>query len=327
MANLDQFRAALRAMEGQVVAFESATLLSVLAELRRGDVSDQRLRALQRPGSSALAGATRPILLPAAKSGKSVAVIGVRGIATYDLDFQPFCFSSVALSRAVTQAAVDPGIEAVVLDIDSPGGYVTGTQEAADAIFAARKKKRVTALVNPLAASAAYWLASQADTIIGVPSADVGSIGVFMCHYDFSAALADAGIRPTFIYAGDHKTEGNPTQPLGAEAKAFYQAEINKTHRDFVGAVARGRGTSAETVRMTFGKGRCLSARDALKLGMIDAIAPPDQAMQSMIAGSAPSRSTPSASAGYWAIIEEEARQTPLPGDRFRAILEEEARR
>jgi signal peptide peptidase SppA len=327
MSSFDTLRAAIRAMDGKIVAFESATLLSIIAELRRGDVSDQRLRTLRRPGSMAASASTRSTMVPTAKAGRYTAVIPAHGVAVYDVDFQPYCFSTLALSRTVAAAAADPTVENIAIDIDSPGGYVTGTQEAADAVYAARKKKAVVALVNPLAASAAYWIASQAETIIGVPSADVGSIGVFMTHYDLSEAFAEAGIRPTFIYAGKHKVEGNSMQPLAAEAKAFYQTQVDATYSDFTKAVARGRSTSVQTVLQNFGKGRCYDAQTALKLGMIDAIAPIDAAMQRVVSGTLPGRNAPSAAAGYRAQLAAHAATSPLPGDRYRAVIEMERQR
>jgi ClpP class serine protease len=146
-------------------------------------------------------------------------VLSLHGVAMYDSEWQPYCFSTLLLSQIMGRLAADPQIETIVLDIDTPGGMVTGTQEAADAVFAARRKKRVIGLVNPLCASAGYWIASQCSEIVGVPSADIGSIGVFMCHYDCSAMLADAGIKPTYIFAGEYKTEGNSSEPLARKAR------------------------------------------------------------------------------------------------------------
>ena len=119
-----------------------------------------------------------PMIIPAGKGGKATALVSARGVALYDVEFQPYCFSTLLLGQTVTALANDPEVGTVIVDIDSPGGLVTGTPEAGDAIFAARSGAQVVALINPLAASAAYWLASQAAEVVAVPSADVGSIGV-----------------------------------------------------------------------------------------------------------------------------------------------------
>jgi signal peptide peptidase SppA len=180
-------------------------------------------------------------------------------------------FSTSLLAVIMDHLANDPSVDTIVLDINTPGGHVTGTQEAADAVWKARQK-RGHRHRQSACASAGYWIGSQCTKLIAVPSADIGSIGVFMCHYDCSAMLADAGIKPTFIYAGEYKVEGNSMEPLGDEAKAWFQSEVDQTYQDFLAAVARGRGITADKVLEKFGKGRCYGAPMAKKVGMIDEI-------------------------------------------------------
>lgn len=311
MSKFDEFRHVLRSMDGSVTAFESATLLSIIAELRRGDVSDQRLRALQRPSRQAVGSpSSRPTMAPTAKAGKFTAVVQMRGVATYNFEWPGYAFSTLGLARAMHQLGTDPSVENIVLDIDTPGGAVTGTQEAADAVWETRQRKPVVALVNALCASAGYWIGSQCTSIVGVPSADVGSIGVLMLHIDQSKMLADLGIAPTFIYAGPRKTEGNSLEPLSAAAKQFYQGEVDKTYTKFVSSVARGRAVPMEDVRSKMGGGRCFGAEDALRAKMIDAIQTPDSAVAQIASGIIPRRSA----------------SLQRPGDEHRARLTELAR-
>jgi signal peptide peptidase SppA len=233
--------------------------------------------------------------MPAGRGGYtqngSVAVVSCHGVALYSDEFQPYCFSTRQLAQVVNRLAADNSVSTIILDIDSPGGAVTGTKEAGDAVFAARSKKSVIALVNPLAASAAYWIASQATTIIAVPSADVGSIGVFMLHVDLSQALKAAGVKPTYIFAGRYKVEGNAYQPLADSAKAYLQAEVDDVYSDFVGVVARGRRTAMATVKTQFGQGRTMSANAAKLAGMVDRIEAPDAAVSRIIGASGGNRS------------------------------------
>jgi signal peptide peptidase SppA len=135
------------------------------------------------------------------------------------------------------------------------------------------------AQVNSLAASAAYWLASQADEIISIPSGTAGSIGVFTAHQDLSKALAQEGIDITLISAGKYKVEGNPFEPLTPEAKAVLQDRVDTAYAQFVKDVAQGRGVSQASVRDGYGQGRALGAKEALKAGLIDAIATMDQTL------------------------------------------------
>lgn len=214
----------------------------------------------------------------------AVAVISCRGIALYDSEYQPFCFSTRLLAQTMNRLAADNSISTIILDIDSPGGAVTGTKEAGDAVFAARAKKPVIALVNPLAASAAYWVASQATQIIAVPSADVGSIGVFMLHTDYSGMLKQEGIKPTYIFAGRFKTEANPLEPLTDAARTYRQSEVDTIYAAFVAAVARGRGTTVATAKDKFGQGRTMYANAAMSVGMVDRIEAPDAAVSRIVA-------------------------------------------
>lgn len=193
-----------------------------------------------------------------------------RGSALDDL-FGPVA-SAERFALTMRQAAADPAVGAIVLDIHSPGGSVAGIPEAVAAVRDANAQKPVVAAANHLAASAAYWIASAAREIIVTPAGEVGSIGVFAAHQDISQALDKAGVKVSLISAGKHKTEGNPYEPLTDEARESIQARVNEFYGMFVADVARGRKTSADTVRETFGEGRMVGAKQAVSLGMADGV-------------------------------------------------------
>lgn len=180
--------------------------------------------------------------------------------------------STELLAAEFRQALNDPGVKAIVFDVDSPGGGVYGVAELAAEIQAARGRKPIVAVANSLMASAAYWLASATDDITVTPSSEVGSIGVFAIHQDISESMAAAGVRTTLVSAGKYKTEGNPFEPLGDEARGAMQARVNDYYEMFVGAVAKGRGVTPSDVRGGFGQGRVVGAREAVRLGMADRI-------------------------------------------------------
>ena len=187
--------------------------------------------------------------------------------------------STPDVTAALRSLVANQEVGTILLDIDSPGGTVTGVPELADAIFAAREQKRIVALCDALAASAGYWLAAQAHEIICVPSGMVGSIGVFTAHEDLSKRAELLGVKVTLISAGKFKTEGNPFEPLSDETKAMLQARVDDAYELFVKAVARGRGVKASEVRNGFGEGRVLTTDDAKAAGMIDRIATRDDAI------------------------------------------------
>jgi signal peptide peptidase SppA len=169
-------------------------------------------------------------------------------------------------------AMADPDVARIVFDVDSPGGSVEGIEELGEEIRAARGQKPMTAVANYLMASAAYWLASQADEIVASPSSLVGSIGVYAVHQDWSGAYEQAGVKPTLIKAGKYKAEGIDFEPLSDDAIAHFQESVDDSYDAFVGAVSKGRGVPAATVRSGYGEGRALTARRAKAEGLVDRI-------------------------------------------------------
>lgn len=180
----------------------------------------------------------------------------------------------------VDAAANNPGISRIVLDLNTPGGAVSGVPELAAKIREVAKSKPVIAVANHLAASAGYWIAAAASQVVASPSARVGSVGVYMMHEDYSAALEREGIKPTLISAGQYKTEGDPFLPLSDEARAEFQRQVDAIYDRFVSALAKYRGVSAQRVLESYGKGRVLDADSALAAGMVDRVATLDQVLR-----------------------------------------------
>jgi signal peptide peptidase SppA len=183
--------------------------------------------------------------------------------------------SSYATIRAqLAQAVADRSVDRILLFVDSPGGSAQGVQEVFADVLAAGKVKKTIAYVEN-AASAAYWIASAASEITATVSAEVGSIGVFGLHLSFAGALEQAGVEPTYIVSrqSPHKTDGNPHEPLSAEAKAEFQRDVDRIAANFIADVARGRRlVSTSDVIKRFGGGRTLPAPEALRAGMIDRV-------------------------------------------------------
>lgn len=155
------------------------------------------------------------------------------------------------IEAALARGLKDDEVDTILLDVNSPGGYVSGCFDCADAIFAARGTKPILAFANDHAYSAAYALASSADEITVTRTGGVGSIGVIAMHSDVSEAVAKEGVKITFIYAGKHKKDGNNYEPLSADAKARFQARVDSHYEIFVASVARNRGMEEAAVRAT----------------------------------------------------------------------------
>jgi signal peptide peptidase SppA len=231
---------------------------------RAGDLSRQTIKATLSDPTEGIGVSAPP----------TVAVIPIRGIIEPRRSFWTEYFGGTALESLHVQfqkALADDTVKSIVFDVCSPGGDAVGVEEMANEIRAARGRKPMLSVCNCRAASAAYWLGCQADEFVGLQAAaECGSVGVFCCHIDVSALNEMVGIRPTYIFAGAHKVEGNPDEPLSDEAQAFYQGQVDNIYARFVASVAKGRGVTPAKVKADFGQGRCYLVPQAVALGMLD---------------------------------------------------------
>lgn len=180
--------------------------------------------------------------------------------------------------RSQMQAALaDSDVKMIVFDVNTSGGVASGCSELALEIFQARSQKPSLSVVDARCYSAGYFLASSAGRMISTPSGGIGSIGVLAMHLDYSDALAENGIKLTFIIAGDRKVDGNSYQRLSARAKASIQKDVDYHYELFVQAVARNRDISEEEVRAT--EAGCYLPPEALELNLIDEVLPPAEAI------------------------------------------------
>ena len=164
-----------------------------------------------------------------------------------------------AVSEAFEAARDRADVQAVFLDIDSPGGTVNGTPELAALVAEVSKAKYTYAFTDGQMCSAAYWIASQADAIFATLSARVGSIGVLMPMLDESKAFEQAGLKVELFAAGKYKSIGVAGTSLTDEQRAWLQAQVDETYADFKTAVlARGRRITPDVM-----EGQCFSGRKA----------------------------------------------------------------
>lgn len=166
----------------------------------------------------------------------------------------------------------DPNVSSVIIDMDSPGGAVFGTPEAAAKMKALSGKKKIVVYANPGVFSAAYWVASQASELYVLPSGYVGSIGTLIVHQDFSGYYSDLGITTTVIKTPDRKAETNSMEPLTEGARKRLEADAERIYEQFVTDVATGRNVSEDYVRKNFGQGGVLNSEEALRVGAVDGI-------------------------------------------------------
>lgn len=210
------------------------------------------------------------------RASGNIAVVPIHGVIEQKSSLYSMFFGGFSTDwgeQAIQQLASDRSVSAIVLDVDSPGGTSYGVEELSNVIHAARDRKPIHAVANSMAASAAYWLATSASSLSVTPGGDVGSVGVYAMHVDFSKALENDGIKVSVVKAGKYKAELNSYEPLSDGARDNLQEMVDATYGRFVGALARNRGVSRQEVREKYGQGRVLSSEKALAAGMVDRVA------------------------------------------------------
>jgi signal peptide peptidase SppA len=221
---------------------------------------------------------------PRPGAGSTLALIPIIGTLTQrvQLMMSAETRSTADIAAEVRAAAMADGVDAIVLEIDSPGGEVFGVPEAWASIRESARVKPIVAHANSVAASAALYLASAATEFWATPSGLVGSVGVYALHVDASKALEQMGEAWDFIVAkkSPYKVERNPAGPLTGEARDHAQAEVDRYMAMFVRDLAKGRGVSEKRVESDFGGGRMLSPAEAVAVGMADQVGTFDQAIR-----------------------------------------------
>lgn len=192
--------------------------------------------------------------------------------------------------QQLKNAAGDPSIRAIVLDIDSPGGMVAGCAETAGLVREISQRKPVVAVANSDTCSAAYAIASGANIIVATESSRVGSIGVVYVHADHSKALEKKGVAVTIFQGGKHKTDGHPFGPLSEEVVREMQDNIAAHHQAFVNLVIAGRPQLREKqIRDT--EARVYRGEEAVALGLADRVGTFEQSVVLAESGQVPTRS------------------------------------
>ncbi len=226
--------------------------------------------------SLVIAVAVNPGSKPAARTGGQngeVGVIYIEGAITTDrgggglLAVQTGSEETAAILRA---AARDPGLKAVVIRLNSPGGTAAAAQEIGAELERLRKSgKKVVASMGDTAASGAYWIAAGADQIVANPGTLTGSIGVIMERLDLQGLYGKIGADTETFKSGPYKDMGSSTRPSTPEERAIYQSMIDDIYSQFIDHVAQGRHMDVSEIR-PLADGRVFTGRQAKELGLVD---------------------------------------------------------
>ncbi len=168
--------------------------------------------------------------------------------------------------------AEDPGIRAIVLRVDSPGGGAAASQEIYDYIRGVQKQGiPLVVSMGSVAASGGYYIACSADTIFANPGTLTGSIGVVMSFTNLEELFGKLGMDFEVIKSGEFKDTGSWNRQMTADERALLQETIDDIHAQFVEAVAGGRGMEYDAVA-ALADGRIFSGRQALEAGLVDCL-------------------------------------------------------
>jgi protease-4 len=200
-----------------------------------------------------------------------VAVIYVEGEMVTDGAPGPGYSGAGDVVHQLREAEADPGIKAIVLRINSPGGSPVAAQDIHSQLLKTKKVKPVVVSMSDMATSAAYYISSACDKIYAAPDSWTGSIGVIWPLQNSSARYEKEGIAFYVAKSGEYKDIGADWRGLTDEEKAYVDSLVNETFDRFVDAVATGRNMSKAQVR-SLADGRVFTGVHAKELGLIDEI-------------------------------------------------------
>jgi len=252
--------------DSRILAIEPDIYKAWLEQARAFKVTETVLADLRGADAAAK-------LRPARRGVGDIVVLRVGGFISQKASLMTLLFggtSTEALAEDVRAAVAEPSVGSIVLDFNSPGGSVFGLPEAAKVIRSLRGPKPILAVSNPLMASAAYYLAAQADEIIATPSSLTGSIGTMAVHVDESSLIEKLGLKVEEFTYGERKAEESGSKPLSSEARQAIQARVDYYGTMFEADVAKGRGIGPGRVRAHYGQGAVFNAEEALSSGMVD---------------------------------------------------------
>jgi signal peptide peptidase SppA len=262
-----------------ITALISSGLAGVETLLAAGQSRSLRLASTGAAGHWAAAGADRGYDVV-----NNVAVIKIQGVLVHRLGVLRPVLGMTGydgIRVALCNALRDRAVQAIVLDIDSPGGDVCGCFDLVDQIYRARGTKPLRAILGENAFSAAYAIASATDWITVPRTGAAGSIGVMMMILNISEALTMAGLGVTVIQFGARKADGMPELPLSKAARKRMQADVDTVGDLFVRTVARNRNLKPAAIKAL--EARTFQGVAAMKAGLVDGVTAPEVAFGRLV--------------------------------------------
>ena len=238
--------------------------------LRGPKISESYVKAVEEKNGQPLENKQ----LPYEVNTQGVAVINAIGVIGKRMNLMTRISGGVStemLGKDILQALDDPNVKSIILNVDSPGGTVDGTQELANMIYDNRDRKPIVTFSDGMIASAAYWIASATDKVfISGDTNFIGSIGVVARHVDVSKLEEKAGIKTTEITAGKYKRISSEYEPLSKDGQADIQSKVDYIYSVMVTDIAKFRGVPVETVLKDMADGKIFIGNQAIDADLVD---------------------------------------------------------
>ena len=209
-----------------------------------------------------------------------IALITLRGVISSSIPGNVSDSMVDDMRMALEQAREDRNVKAIVLEIDSPGGEVTASDEIYNAVVKARTRKPVVVYMDSLAASGGYYVSCGGKFLMANETTITGSIGVIIQTLNYEQLLNKVGLASVVFKSGKFKDILNGARPMTQEERDLIQSFVMQTYEKFLGIVARERGVPADTLRNGIADGRILSGKDALNDKLIDGLGQIDDAFK-----------------------------------------------
>lgn len=212
----------------------------------------------------------------------SVAIIGIEGVLCAKGKWVGKNSGETSYEGIMAQVAMamqDPMVKGVVLEVDSPGGEVSGMFACARAIKQLAAAKPMIAILTDMACSAAYALASAAGAIMVPDTGSAGSIGVIALHASYAGMLESEGVEVTILKAGARKADMNPYEKLPADVRDRYLVELEGLRVKFADMVGLHRGDRLTRDAALATEAETFSGEAAVAAGLADAVADPHEAL------------------------------------------------
>ncbi|HEY8649842.1 MAG TPA: signal peptide peptidase SppA [Chthoniobacterales bacterium] len=205
-------------------------------------------------------------------STDKIAVIMLRGLISSSLPGNIGDSMVDDMRVACEQARDDEDVQAVVLEVDSPGGEVTASDIIYNAVVKTRARKPVIVYMDSLAASGGYYVSCGGKYLMANETTITGSIGVIIQTLNYEQLFNKVGLAAVVFKSGKFKDMLNGARPVTPEERDYVQSFIMKTYDKFLGIVAKERNLTPESLRTGIADGRILSGKDALENKLIDAL-------------------------------------------------------